>query len=74
MKDRSFFWLLAFMLAVLIVCVVGLAITKPSAHAVAEQRNAYVAFRKAWFADCLSAQLAYQCVAMWSQVKPETLE
>lgn len=74
MRDHSFLWLLAFMLAVLIICVIALCSVGSSAHAAVEQRKTYITFRKAWFQDCMSVQPAYQCVAMWSQVKPETLE
>ena len=29
------------------------------------------AFRQAWMADCLQHAPPFQCVAIWSQVKPE---
>lgn len=28
-------------------------------------------FRKAWMADCLQHVPPFQCIAMWSQVKPD---
>ncbi len=56
-------------LAGLILAVVKAVKPNPAADSLQHQQ--VMAFRKAWMDDCLQHAPPFQCVYMWSSIKPE---